>query len=63
MEKKKKKITILKKDAVIQHVVKSVAKLSLLFSVSFGFNAILLLDDSVVIKVKMLETSMGNLPG
>lgn len=36
-------------------------KLSFLFSMSFGFNAILLLDDSVVIEVKMLVASMGNL--
>lgn len=37
-------------------------KLSLLFCMSFGFNTILLLGDSVVTEVKMFVALMGNLP-
>lgn len=52
-------MTILEKDTVIQYVVKYIASFHF-YSLSF-FNAFLLAD-SVLIEIKMLVVSMGNMP-
>lgn len=58
-EEKKVNMTILEKDAVVQYVVKYIASFHF-YSLSF-FNAFLLAD-SVVIEIKILVASVGNMP-
>lgn len=58
---RKSQYTILDKGEMAWYIVKSIANFQVFSSMYFVFNAILLLDDSLVIEVKIRVAYMGDL--
>lgn len=58
---RKSQYTILDKGEMAWYTVKSIANFHFFSSTYFVFNAILLLDDSLVIEVKIRVAYMGDL--
>lgn len=55
-------MTMLEKDAGVQYTVKSIASFQFYSEIPCLLFSMLLLDDSVVIEIKILVASMGDLP-